>query len=379
MPQSPSHPQNFPPLGDFVATPARSQRNGDAPLIGILEGEGVGPEVVKIALNVLTAIESVTGLTCRRRVGGLVGNMAEEACGKPLSEEVTNFCRDVFAEGGAILAGAGGGRFVYDLRQEFDLYCKFSPIRTHAEVANDGNLRPECVEGTDILMVRENISGLYFATETLSERNGAGQCIEERFSYEERTVRRIVDVAVKVAAARRGHVTVVAKRGGLPKMTEMWERCTREAAEGTGVEVLLADIDYACYYMVQHPRDVDVIVAPNLLGDILCDLGGILLGSRGLTYSGNFAPDGAAVYQTNHGAAYDLVASGRANPVGQILSLAMLLEDSFGLRDAASRVRDGVASVWRQGFRTDDLTSAGHRNISAREFGDRVVDTITTP
>jgi 3-isopropylmalate dehydrogenase len=140
--------------------------------------------------------------------------------------------------------------------------------------------------------------------------------------------------------------------------------------------VTFANVDLAAYRLLQHPRELDVVVAPNLFGDVLADLGGVLLGSRGLSFSGNFAAGGASVYQTNHGAAHDLAGKDRANPVGQVLSLAMLLRESFGLAAEAALVERAVAEVYRLGFRTDDVAEAGCRAIGTREMAERIAAAV---
>jgi 3-isopropylmalate dehydrogenase len=140
------------------------------------------------------------------------------------------------------------------------------------------------------------------------------------------------------------------------------------------VEIL--DIDNAVYQLIADAARFDVIVSSNMFGDVLSDCGALLLGSRGLSYSGNFGPAGAAVYQTGHGAAYDIAGSGRANPVGQILSLAMLLQESFGWSDAAALLRDSVANTLAAGFRTRDNAGEGSVVLDARDFGQCVSDAM---
>ena len=143
---------------------------------------------------------------------------------------------------------------------------------------------------------------------------------------------------------------------------------------GVGYSVL--NIDLMAYRLLQEPKGFDVVVTPNLFGDILADLGAVLLGSRGLSYSGNFSGSGAAVYQTNHGAGYDLVGKNEANPVGQVFSLAMLLRESFGLVQEPLLMEEAVAEVWRQGWRTPDLTENGCRIIGTEEMGARIADAL---
>lgn len=340
-------------------------------VVGYLEGEGIGPEVMREALRVLAALESATERRFEVREGGLIGRPAQSQCGKPLPEGVVQFCEDVFSKSGAVLAGPGGGRFVYDLRKRFDLFCKISPIKTFEVLAASGRLKPGHVRGVDMLLVRENCCDVYMGSETETFAED-GRRVDHRFFYSERQVQRIVDVGARLAAYRRGKMTVVVKANGVPLLTALWKDCARRAAEHKGVGCEFVDVDYAAYRLLQHAREFDVVVAPNLFGDVLADLGGVLLSSRGLTYSGNFSADGAAVYQTNHGAAYDLAGTDRANPVGQILSLAMLLRESFGLAREACLVESAVADVWGQGWRTEDLAEDHCRLVGTRRMGELV-------
>jgi 3-isopropylmalate dehydrogenase len=169
---------------------------------------------------------------------------------------------------------------------------------------------------------------------------------------------------------------VVLKDGGLPALSDLWRDCTREVADGLGIAYRFANIDLAAYLLVQHAPELDVVVASNLFGDVLADVGAVLLGSRGLSFSGNFAGDGAAVYQTNHGAAADLAGTDRANPVGQVYSLAMLLRESFGLDEAATLIEAAIVDVWRRGWRTADLAEPGGRVVGTREMVARIADAV---
>src|SRR5262249_12351769 len=136
------------------------------------------------------------------------------------------------------------------------------------------------------------------------------------------------------------------------------------------------NFDHAAYSLIQHGQEFDVIVAPNLAGDVIGDVGAVLMGSRALPCSGNFSQTGAAVYQTTHGTGYDLVGKNRANPAAQILSLCMLLKESFGLIKEAQLIEDVLREVWRQGWRTFDLMEPGYRQIGTVEMGERVAETL---
>jgi 3-isopropylmalate dehydrogenase len=352
-------------------------RTGEGPgTIGVLRGEGIGPEVIDAALGLLAPIEEAFGERFDVRFGGAIGRDAELATGRSLTEEVTAFCEEIFSRGGAILAGPGGGRFVYELRQRFDLFCKISPLRPLAALAGAGRLTPAAVEGVDILIVRENVSGVYSGQTRVTVDPDEGRLCEHAFRYSEREVRRIVEIAAVLAAARRGELAVVVKDGGLPAMTALWRDVGTEAAARAGVSVEFVNVDLAAYLLVQEPRRFDVVVAGNLFGDVLADTGAVLIGSRGLAYSGNFSASGAAVYQTNHGGAKDIAGTGRANPLGQIASLAMLLRESLGLGREADWIERGMARVLARGWRTFDIAENGARIVGTREMGQGIASAM---
>lgn len=344
--------------------------------VGVLPGEGVGPDVTAAALAVLSAVGSVSDARFEIRSGGPIGREAEASSGRALTGQVCSFCEDVFGSGGAVLAGPGGGRFVYDLRRRFDLFCKLSPLRPIAALLDAGRMKAQNVAGADILLVRENVGGVYQGEwrETADEREG--RLCEHSFRYSERQVRRILGVAARLAGGRRGRLSVVIKDSGVPGMSALWRDLGREEAAAAGVDVGFVDIDLAAYRLIQDPLSFDVIAAPNLFGDVLADLGAVLLSSRGVSFSGNFSESGAAVYQTNHGSALDLAGQGRANPLGQIASLAMMLRESFGLAREAGWIDAGVEEVMRQGFRTFDVTQPGTNEVGTAEMGERVAAAV---
>lgn len=352
-------------LWENILVPSGPDRAAGARVVGVLEGEGVGPEVIGVSLQALAALEGC----------GLAP--VEVRCGPrdPGFEEASAFCAGIFQAGGAVLSGPFGGRFVYDLRRRFDLFCKLSPLKPSAALRGASRLRPEFLAGVDIVVVRENTGGVYQGR--WGETSGpGGRVAEHSFSYGEAEVRRILAVGARLAASRRGRMTVIVKPGGVPSVSRLWCDCAADAACAAGVELANLDADYAAYRLVQHAHDLDVIVAPNMLGDILIDLGAVLLGSRGASFSGNFSPAGDAVYQTNHGAARDLAGTGRANPAGQVLSLAMLLRESFRLDGAASLLEAALEDAWLRGFRTFDVMAPGATVVGTAEMGDRIAESV---
>ena len=274
-----------------------------------------------------------------------------------------------------MLAGAGGGRFVYDLRRRFDLYCKISPLQPREPLRDAGRLKPEAVSGADVLIMRENAGGEYLGTwgEARDER---GRVCHHAFEYDEARVRRLLEAAARLAAARTGRLAVVVKDAGLPAVSALWRDLARETAERAGLALRVLDIDLVAYLLLQEPLAFDVIAASNLFGDVLADLGAVLLGSRGVSFSGNYSTGGSAVYQTNHGSALDLAGRDRANPIGQILALAMLLRESFGLRREAAWIEEGVDEVLRHGFRTFDVAAPGTTVVGTAEMGGRIARAV---
>lgn len=342
-------------------------------VVGILRGEGSGPELVDAACTVLDAVAESCGLDFHVETCGRIGWRAVQR-GEYLSEEVAEFCREVFASGGAIVAGAAGGRFVYDMRGRFELFYKLNPLRSYPELRGICRIKLGR-EPLDVLLVRENLQGIYQgkSVEMCSED---GCEVRHTFVHKEKQVRAVLKIAADAARGRRKALTVVGKDSGTPVIHALWRGCALEVAGAAGVEVSLLDVDYAAYKLVQEPECFDVIVAPNCFGDILSDLGGVLAGSRGLTFGASYSADGAAVYQTNHGAAYHLAGTDTANPVGQIFSISMMLRETFGLRMEARLVEDSVRAVWRGGWRTADLDEPDCRVVGTRQFAQLVARAV---
>jgi 3-isopropylmalate dehydrogenase len=213
----------------------RVLRGDSSPVLGILPGEGVGPEVVGAALNVLDALESVRQLKLRRITGGPIGFNAHHNGGPNdgrMTDETAAFCQDVFDQGGPLFCGPGGGRFVYDMRRRFDLYCKIAPIKPIPALSAATRFRPEVLEDVDILIVRDNAAGVYQGKWTEGIDPTQGRVCTQWFSYTERQVQRIAAVGARLAQERRGRMHVAIKEGGVPAISRLWrEVCERLAAE----------------------------------------------------------------------------------------------------------------------------------------------------
>lgn len=343
-------------------------------VIGVLPGEGIGPEIIDVTLDILEHISNVSTKRFDISIGGKIGLPAKIESGNALSQEVVEFCQSIFSRWGAVLCGPGGGRFVYNLRAQFDLFCKFTPIRPISPLDDIGALRPSALIDVDMVIVRENTGGLYFGE--WGTVVGNEKSAHHRFEYKEEQVQRILEVAIALASMRRNNLSVALKPDGIPSISELWQEKLDELAVNSGVDCQVLEVDNAMYQIIANAKSFDVIVAPNMFGDILSDGASLLLGSRGLSFSGNFDAVGHAVYQTGHGAAYGLAGSDTANPIGQIFSLAMMLRESFGLHSQASAIESAVTETLLDGWRTADIAARDSRVVGTREMGKRIGDRL---
>lgn len=343
-------------------------RKGEV-LIGALIGEGVGGEVMPVALGLLETLARKEGVKVTVRTGGAIGHQAKRACGSSLSEETVAFTHEIFSAGGALFCGPGGDRFVYELRKAFGLFCKLTPIRPFPELADTGPLRPAVTAGVDILAVREGLGGLYQGEWTEGKDAEGLRWASHGLRYTETMVRDILTVAIAAATRRRKLIHLVVKPGGAPSISGLWSDCARAMTTAAGVRCVELEIDNAAYQMTANPGQFDVIVSPNMFGDVLADCGAAALGSRGLSFSGNFNHEGHGVYQTGHGAAHDIAGKGVVNPIGQILSLGMMLRESFGWPEADDALRGAIRDVLREGLSTADIPLPGGKVVTTEAFG----------
>ena len=208
------------------------------PLIGVIEGTGIGPQVVRAALEVLKSVEKALDLKFEVRYGGMIGEEAVAHSGRWLPENTVEFCAEIFHGGGAILSGPGGGRYVYDLRRRFDLFCKFVPVRPAPELARAGKLAPQYLKDVDLLIVRDNTGGVYQGRMG-RPRHGQGPRRRTFLQLQRSEVHRLIEVAARAAAGRRGRLHVIVKEGGVPTMTRAlarrWRRRRQTARHQGGV------------------------------------------------------------------------------------------------------------------------------------------------
>ena len=357
------------PLHDW---PARSPR---APVVvGVLAGEGVGPEVLGVALDVLRLVGEALDVAVDVRHGGLIGGPALAATGQSLPADVSAFCEEVFADGGALLCGPGGARFVYDLRRRFDLFTKLTPIQPSPALRGLGPLRPGAVDRVSMVVVRENTGGVYQGEWAYAA--SPGERATHSFAYTRAQTERILRVGFRLARARRDRVAVVTKPGGVPSVSALWIDTCAALEKEYGLAALHLEVDNAAYQLIARARDFDVVIAPNLFGDILGDAASLLLGSRGLSYSGNFGVEGRAVYQTAHGAAHDIAGKDVANPLGQVFALAMMLGESFGRHDVSNAIFAAADDVLAAGVRTADIATDARHNVGTKAMGRELVDAL---
>lgn len=362
-------------LSDLVCKRPALCSGGPLPL-AVLAGEGVGPELISACEPVLHAIEANTAYRFDTEYGGNIGKTALAESGNSLTDEVTDFCQRSFQRGAPLLCGPGGDRFVYKLRSTFDIYAKFVPLQPLPALQDSGVLRASAVEDVDILLVRENLGGVYQGA-WHSEQTDLGRLAHHSFEYDESQVQRIVALAVAAAQQRQGKLCVVYKPGGTPTISALWEDVARRCVQGTEIELRFLEVDTAAYLLLAEAASFDVVVAPNLFGDVLGDAAALLLGSRGMSYSYNISEGGASVFQTAHGAAFDLQGTQTANPLGQIQTLAALLHESYGLFELSAALLTACNHVLAVGLRTADIMRQGAQLLSTQEMGDAVAQQLS--
>ena len=347
--------------------------------IVLLPGDGVGPEVVNEGRKVLEAVAVSFGHRFDFEEH-LIGGVAIDKEGDPLPASSLAACRSA----AAVLLGAVGGpkwddpqakirpeQGLLGLRRELKLYANLRPVRLIPELLDASPLRPEIVRGVDILIVRELTGGLYFGEPRLLENLDGRRRAVDTLEYSDDEIRRVVRLAFELAGQRRGILTSVDKANVL-ETSRLWRQVAQEEAESFP-EVRLEHqlVDAAAMRLVADPRQFDVLVTENMFGDILSDEASVLAGSLGMLPSASVGEGTGGVYEPIHGSAPDIAGQGIANPLGTILSVAMLLRHSLALEPEAASVENAVERVIADGARTADLASED--SISTQEMGEAVV------
>ncbi len=349
----------------------------------ILPGDGIGAEVTEQAVLVLQAVAEAFGhqLQLERK---LIGGAAVAAANDPLPAETIQAC----LSSSAVLLGAVGSPAFDDyprhlrpeagllrLRRELGAYANLRPAVCFPALVDSSPLRAEVVRGTDILIVRELLGGLYFGEPRSIAGEAGSRVAVNTMAYDEPSIERIARVAFDLAMKRRRKVLSVDKANVL-ECSRLWrEVVTRCSKDYSGVQLSHMYVDSAAMSLVQHPGDFDVVLTENMFGDILSDQAGGVVGSLGLLASASVGGR-VGLYEPVHGSAPDIAGKGIANPLGAILSVAMLLRHSFQLGNEAACIENAVNETLNQGFRTADLARGDEKPVSTSAMGYQVVEAI---
>ncbi len=341
-------------------------------LITLLPGDGIGPEVAAAGRAVLGRIAARHGHHFEFSEQ-LIGGAAIEAVGEPLPAGTVSSCQ----ESDAVLLGAVGGpqwsdpnapvrpeQGLLGLRSVLGVFANLRPVRIYPELADASPLRPEILEGVDIVVVRELTGGIYFGEKTRDEFSASDLC-----RYHTHEIERIVRVAAQLARDRRGKLCSIDKANVL-ETSRLWRDVTDRlvAQEFPEIELETLLVDAAAMHLLSRPADFDVMVTENMFGDILTDEASMLAGSLGMLPSASLGETTRGLYEPIHGSAPDIAGKGIANPCGTIASVAMLLRHSLGLTEEADAVEAAIASSISQGCRTADIATPGEDALSTSQM-----------
>ncbi|GAB4198826.1 MAG: 3-isopropylmalate dehydrogenase [Roseiflexaceae bacterium] len=358
--------------------------------ITLLPGDGIGPEVVAEGVRVLQAVAERWGhqLTLRE---ALLGGCAIDATGTALPEETLRQCQGV----DAVLLGAVGGpkwdnpeakvrpeQGLLGIRKALGLFANLRPVAIHPKLLAASPLRPERLQGVDILVVRELTGGIYFGEKKREPLPEGGEYALDACVYTTAEIERVVRAAAELARGRRGKLTSVDKANVL-ETSRLWRSTTvrlmREEYPDIQLEHML--VDACAMHLIRRPADFDVIVTENMFGDILTDEASMLAGSMGMLPSASLGAAGGAagrvgLYEPIHGSAPDIAGKGIANPLATILSVALLLRYSLGLEAEARAVEAAVARTIDDGLVTGDVAAPGAPSYSTVEVGSAVLERL---
>ncbi|HVP67091.1 MAG TPA: 3-isopropylmalate dehydrogenase [Anaeromyxobacteraceae bacterium] len=345
--------------------------------IVVLPGDGIGPEVTAEAVRLLEAVGRLRGHEFRfdeREMGGC----SIDRHGTALTEEVLRACQS----SDAVLLGAVGGpkwddpaakvrpeQGLLGLRKGLGVFANLRPVRVHPSLVDASPLKPDRLKGVDILVIRELTGGLYFGQPKGRDRQGGHERAVDTLEYHDYEVKRVVDLAFRLAGERRRKVTSVDKANVL-ESSRLWRQVATAAGQqnpGVALEHML--VDTAAMRLVQAPASFDVLVTENMFGDILTDEAAVLAGSMGMLPSASLGDGGPGLYEPIHGSAPDIAGRGIANPLGTILSAAMMLRHSLQLPAEAALVEAAVDAAIAAGCRTADLGGT----LSTRAMADDVI------
>jgi 3-isopropylmalate dehydrogenase len=345
--------------------------------IAVLGGDGIGPEVVAEGLRVLHAVAQIYGHELALTELPF-GGVAIDSHGDPLPVETLRGC----SSADAILLGAIGGpkwsspsakvrpeQGLLKLRKDLGVYANLRPVKLQPSLVGASTLKPEILDGVDLVFVRELTGGIYFGEKKRDANSASDLC-----TYTVAEVERITRVAARLAQQRRRKLTSIDKSNVL-ETSRLWREVVERVMKTEFPDVTLEHIlvDAAAMHLIRRPRDFDVCVTENMFGDILTDEASMLAGSLGLLPSASLGDGKRGLYEPIHGSAPDIAGRGIANPVGTILSVAMLLRHSLGLSSEAEAIENAVTSAITDGARTPDIAGTGAKALSTREVGDAIL------
>jgi len=353
--------------------------------ITLLPGDGIGPEIMAVTVEVLKAIGQQMDLKFEFQ-DALIGGAAIDETGSPLPDETLKACKNSDA---VLLAAIGGYKWdnlprhqrpetgLLGLRSGLQLFANLRPATILPQLVDASSLKQDVVEGVDIMVIRELTGGIYFGepkgvfeTETGQKRgvNTMAYTVEE--------IDRIGKVAFETAQKRRGQLCSVDKANVL-EVSQLWrDRITALAADYPDVELSHLYVDNAAMQLIRWPKQFDTIVTGNLFGDILSDVAAMLTGSIGMLPSASLGADGPGVYEPVHGSAPDIAGQDKANPLAQVLSAAMMLRYALDQPTAAERIEQAVSTVLDQEYRTGDIMSEGMTLVGCKAMGDVLLNAL---
>lgn len=353
--------------------------------ITLLPGDGIGPEIIPVAVAALKVVGKQFDLQFEFQEA-LVGGAAIDATGNPLPEETLEICRN---SDQVLLAAIGGYKWdtlprhqrpetgLLALREGLQLFANLRPAIVLPQLIDASTLKREVVEGTDIMVVRELTGGIYFgkpkgifATET-GEQRGVNT-----MAYTEAEIDRIGKVAYDIARKRRGKLCSVDKANVLD-VSQLWrDRITALSPQYPDVELSYLYVDNAAMQLIRNPKQFDTIVTGNLFGDILSDEAAMLTGSIGMLPSASLGAEGPGLYEPVHGSAPDIAGQDKANPLAQVLSAAMMLRYGLDQAAAADRLESAVMQVLDTGYRTGDIMSEGMQLVGCKAMSDALLQAL---
>lgn len=360
--------------------------------IAVLPGDGIGPEVTEQAVQVLQAVADQYKHTFIFHKA-LVGASAIAVEGNAISDATMELCK----HSDAVLFGAVGGSTRYEgpnakvqpehalfrLRKELALFANLRPVRPFKALSNVSTIKPEVLQNTDLLVVRELTGGLYFGKPSEIRETAQGSEAIDTLLYTEAEIERILHTAFDLARGRRRKVTSVDKANVLSS-SRLWRRIAdRVATHYPDVTLEHLLVDACAMHLIRRPASFDVIVTENLFGDILTDEASMLAGSMGMLPSASLGTRRTdhglfGLYEPIHGSAPDIVGQEKANPIAAIMSATMLLRYSLNLKREADAVEFAVEQSINAGYRTEDIYEAGKEILGTREMGQKIVAALTS-